>query len=128
MNAMTIAWEAVYSNGTVVRERDGHLYQNIDRAKLAHFILTDAGRALIDMPMQDGHDGWHFFYRRRTVMTMNRREVWFLMGFIPMGPIHAFNPGTGQLRETNSLDPDEQSGIFHPIVPIRESGEHFQGA
>jgi hypothetical protein len=92
-SADTAYWEAVYTDGTLVRETDGTKYDDIDRSRLHSFRIVHHGEIMVQVFPPAGATGHNLVYRRRTVLGMMGvgRAVWFILGFAPMGPVHALN-------------------------------------
>lgn len=104
MNSLAVTWEAIYRDGTTLRERDGALYAGIDRSLLKSFRLVSPGEILVELPVSSPRTGWNLVYRRRTIHNFgNGRQVWFLTGFIPMGPVVAIQPETEQIMKADHL-------------------------
>lgn len=120
-----VSWEAVYDDGWVLREREGHRYAEIDRNRLKAFRLVRAGELVFELDVtRDGRTGHNFVYRRRTIMGVGAgRDVIFLLGFAPMGPVIAVNPDLGKYAVREFFDPHDE--VFAPPDPIPQEGEMF---
>lgn len=126
-----VTWEAVYADGFVLREREGHKYADIDRPALAYFQLVAPGETLMTLPTDrpHGRTGENLVYRRRTAIGAPaaggpaKRRVFFLIGFVGPGPIIALYPSENRYDERARFtegDPD-----FYPPVPHPHEGEHW---
>jgi hypothetical protein len=117
MNSTLVTWEAVYDDSTVVRERDGFLYANLDRNRLVELRLVTPGEIFAAVLAGDGRNGWNLVYRRRTIMTAGQtKQVWFMLGFMPMGPFVAVQPETEQVLRANELH--HGAGPLGMVEPI----------
>jgi len=126
--AFMVSWEAESDDGSVLRERDGALYSQIDRTNLKTFRLVSPGEILIEAPIKGGRTGWDLCYRRRTRMETGSGatggSVWFLVGFVPMGPAMAFNSATLDYRDAPRFGNDP-NGLFAAPTPHPDEGEFF---
>lgn len=118
MNTLAVSWEAVYQDGTVDREREGALYAGINRSLLTSFRLVSPGEILVELPITSPRTGWNLVYRRRTILNRGNRHVWFLTGFVPMGPVVAFQPETEQLLKSDHFH--EGAGPLGKVEPMPE--------
>lgn len=123
-----VTWEAESDDGSVLRERDGAKYGQIDRDHLKTFRLVSPGEILVECPMNEGRTGRDLCYRRRTRMETGPGagggSVWFLVGFVPMGPVMAMNPVTMEYLDAPRFGNDPQ-GLFAAPIPHPHEGEHF---
>lgn len=132
LNPLTITWEAVYSSThaggeEVYREREGGLYANIDRNRLKSFRLVAPGEVIFEAPMSHGRTGHNLLYRRRTQHNSARgTQVWFLVGFVPMGPFASIDARTGEVTISPRLFPG--AGRFGEVQAIPEAGELWDGS
>jgi hypothetical protein len=124
LTALEVTWEAVYKNGSLLRERDGYRYKDIDRHELGSFQLVASEQLLVVAHMNNGRTGHDLCYRRRTRMSYGDKVVWYLIGFVPMGPVLAYQPETEILEQHHKFE-DGGSGLFAPPVPHPEEGELF---
>lgn len=123
MNSAAVFWEAVYDDGTLYREADGGKYGNIDRNRLRSFRLVTPGENIVELFCSNGATGWNLVYRRRTVMKLGvGRQVWFIVGFVPQGPIYAVQPESLQIVQSDHF---ESSGPLAHVSPIVDEGEHW---
>ena len=120
MNHLVVSWEAVYDNGVVDRERDGVRYAHINRARLKSFRLVSPGEIICEMPATDGRTGHNLVYRRRTIVRSGSREVWFLVGWIPMGPVVAIQPETARFLKADTFHVG--GGPLGAVHPLPEEG------
>jgi hypothetical protein len=123
-----VSWEAESLDGSVLRERDGAKYGEIDRSNLKSFRLVSPGEILLEAPMKDGRTGRDLCYRRRTRISHGigdtPKDVWFLIGFVPMGPVMALNPMSMEYQTALRFGTDSQ-GLFAAPTPHPDEGEHF---
>lgn len=126
IHSATVHWEAVYQDGFILREADGHRYKDIDRNQLREFRLVSPGEVLAALfTGQDGVTGWNLVYRRRTIMSVGAgKTVWFVLGWVPQGPILAIQPETLQLLQDDRFHTSEAGPLGAP-QPIPEEGEHW---
>lgn len=119
-----VYWEAVYDDGSSLREKDGGVYRAIERNKLSSFRIVSPDETVIfEVRMPDGLNGHNLVYRRRNAITEGRgRTGIILVGFIPTGPAWA-------LDITNSTYLESPQGfifgdpIFYPVDPM--PGERY---
>lgn len=100
-----VYWEALYTDGTALRETDGQPYSAIDRAKLASFRLIHGGEALLETFPPPGATGWNLVYRRRTQMGTDGRRVVIIVGWAPMGPVIVVDPEASSYFEAPGFNP-----------------------
>lgn len=116
MNSLLVGWEAEYDDGTVMSEREGALYQHLDRHRLTKFSIVAPGEVLFSLFCVDGRTGHNLVYRRRTTMASGEgRVVWFVAGFVPQGPVFAFQPETENLLKSDGFS----DGPLAPVVPTK---------
>lgn len=118
-----VTWEATYRDGRVLREREGHVYAQIDRTLLVRFGLVQHGELLIEVWPEQGGNGANLVYRRRTttIMFEGRTAVNFLVGFVPCGPLLFVNTELSTYRTAPGFilgDPD-----FAPVPSRPHEGE-----
>lgn len=115
--ADTAYWEVTYDNGTVVRETEGVKYPAIDRSRLKAFSIIHHGEIMLQVWPPDGATGQNLVYRRRTALGMHAvgRSVWFVVGFAPMGPVHALNLDEMRLITSDKFD---TTGLFEAPQPM----------
>ena len=115
--ADTAYWEAMYTDGTVVRETDGTKYGQIDRGRLHSFRIVHHGEIMLEVFPPDGATGHNLIYRRRTLLGMmgTGRAVWFIVGFAPMGPFHAVSLDEMRMITTDAL---VIGGLFDAPIPM----------
>lgn len=118
-----IWWEAEHADGFVLTNRNGGLYRHIDRTTLKHFRIVTAGEILAQITVDAGHPGKSLVYRKRTSMSdSNNRDVVYLFGWQPQGPIFLLDPKETQLY----VRPDfEGDGIFERPIPHPDEGEQW---
>lgn len=102
-----VYWEALYADGTVLRETDGQPYAAIDRSKLSSFRLIHGGEPLIETWPPPGATGRNLVYRRRTQFGNDGRRVIFLLAWMPMGPVFVIDPKAATVREAAGFDPED---------------------
>lgn len=122
--ASQVTWEATYTDGTVYRESEGGAYRGIDRNLLKSFRIVAPGLTLLEIFAQDGRTGHNLCYRRRTGITQGgKRLVWFIVGWVPQGPIY----GVDVANEEIVTAPGFAVGnpVFYPPAPMEEEGERF---
>lgn len=117
-----VFWEAVYDDGSVVREADGNRYVDLDRNRLTRLRLTAPGEILAEIGVGDGRSGWNIVYRRRTIAQGGKREAWFVLGFMPMGPWLAVQPEQAIFRQAEHLH--QGAGPLGMVQPV--DGEHWK--
>lgn len=122
ISPLAVTWEAVSHDGTVLREREGARYRQIDRTNLKSFRLVTPGEILLETFTGPGRHGRGLCYRRRTVMYQEtgRRVVKFLVGWVPAGPVYLLDPSSENVDVQETWNgkiaiPDEQP----------EEGEQF---
>jgi hypothetical protein len=125
---LLVTWEAEYHNGSVIKEREGRSYKDINRADLKEFRLVGPGEILLRLPITDGRTGHDLCYRRRTDMSAQMgqgfiKNTWFMVGFAPMGPVFAYNPGTDEGMQSPRFIPNDP--LFYPPEPHLNEGERF---
>lgn len=115
--ADTAYWEATYSDGTVDRETEGVKYAAIDRSRLHSFRIIHHGEIMLEVFPPTGATGHNLVYRRRTVLGMMGagRAVWFILGFAPMGPVHALNLDEMRLITSDQFN---AAGLFEAPQPM----------
>lgn len=121
-----VFWEAIYDDGSVLSEAAGGRYRDIDRSKLSAFRLVALSLGeLITIPVDYEHPGHALFYRRRTIIRIGEgRKVFFLFGFIPMGPVFAFDPSREEYWASRYPEDYRSVGIGQ-IDPMEHEGERF---
>lgn len=111
-------WEAVYTDGTVLRETDGKKYADIDRGSLQSFRIVHHGEIMLSIwpdPVR-GSTGYNLVYRRRTAITGGMgRAVIILLGFAPMGPIYALDLANSQFSIHEGFEPGDQT-VYPPVA------------
>lgn len=117
MNSLAVTWEAAYDDGTVLAERSGARYAQIERDRLKSFRLVSPGEILVDLPVGDGRTGYNLVYRRRTIFGGGNKVVWYLAGWVPMGPVVAIQPETETVKKSVTF---EQSGPLRGVEPTPE--------
>jgi hypothetical protein len=128
LHDLLVTWEAESHNGTVLKEREGRLYKDINRADLKEFRLVAPGEILLWVAMKDGRTGHDLCYRRRSDMSAAMgqgfvKNTWFMVGFAPMGPVYAYNPGTNEGMQAPRFIPNDP--LFYPPEPHLNEGEMF---
>lgn len=127
LHDLLVTWEAEYYSGQVLKEREGRLYADIDRNELKEFRLVAPGEILLRVPMGNGRAGHHLCYRRRSTLEMgpgaSGRNTWFIVGFVPMGPVVAYSPGLDEARQSSRFIAGDP--IFLPPNPRPQEGETF---
>lgn len=121
--SITVSWEAEYDDGTIYAERLGGRYEHIDRDRLAVFRLVAPGEILTELRAVNGITGHSLAYRRRTVTNGRDKGVWFVLGWIPEGPVVAVNPETLTFRRERRLQAG--SGPLGRMMPL--PFERWQG-
>jgi hypothetical protein len=110
-------WEALHEDGTVLREREGAVYRQIDRSQLSAFRIVQAGELLLEMLPPAGATGRNLVYRRRTTLGSGGRDVLFVVGWVPMGPAVTLNLRAGTFRTLETFtpgDPELDPPDLHP--------------
>ena len=100
-----VYWEALYTDGSVLRETDGKSYSAIDRSRLVSFQLIHGGETLLEMFPPPGATGRNLVYRRRTQMGTYGRRVLVIVGWAPMGPVVVVDPAGAAYSEAPGFDP-----------------------
>lgn len=126
LSPLAVSWEAVYDDGFVYRESDGGLYGQIDRNRLREFRLVAPGEILVTLSAQDGRTGWNLVYRRRSIHSMSSsgvgsKQIWFVLGWVPQGPIISFNPETLQAFKADRFEGG--AGPMGAVTPRPQEGE-----
>lgn len=124
MHTQPISWEATYLDGSIIRETAGWAYQDIRRDVLASFRLVSPGEIILEVFCGDDKTGSNLCYRKRTSVTPGGLgHVWYLVGWVPMGPVYGIVPAS---REAIVL-PSFQVGhpMMYPPEPIPQAGETF---
>lgn len=111
-----VSWEAEYFDGRTVRERDGVLYKEINRDQLKAFRLVAPGEILMEFRVKAGQNGHGLAYRRRTTLSPAGKQVWFVVGMIPNGPVISYQPETNQVLKAGRFE--EGSGPLGKMVPF----------
>lgn len=105
MNSMHVTWEAEYFNGLTLRENQGELYADIDRDQLSSFRLVSPGEILVELRVKPGQNGHGLVYRRRTIFAAGGfKEVWFIVGILPLGPVVSYQPETDQVLKADKFE------------------------
>lgn len=121
-----VTWEAILGDDAVQREADGVLYADVNRQRLRLFRLRDAQGILIDLPVPDTGSGYNLIYRRRIEPQRGPtkpRKVFFIVGWVPMGPVIFINPDNMTFRTERSFIPGDPD--LYPPVPHPKEGERF---
>ena len=115
--ADTAYWEVMYTDGTVDRETDGTKHGQIDRSRLNSFRIVHHGEIMLEAFPPEGATGHNLVYRRRTQLGMmgTGRQVWFIVGYAPMGPYHALSLDAMRMFTTDALT---VGGIFDAPQPM----------
>lgn len=112
MNPHFITWEVLYSDGQVLRERDGRRYDQIPRSGVTGLALYSAetsGQVLV-LPTEGNPN---FFYRRRTQMLQGgARRIVYLVGIYP-GFCLLFDPTA---EHVSQIDVDIQPLAGEPFT------------
>lgn len=125
-----VYWEAVYNDGTSLREKEGGRYHAIERNKLEKFrIVTPDETILFETWPPVGLDGHHLVYRRRIGLTYGdglgtTRSALIIIGWLPNGPAWAIDVDNGTYLES----PDGfkfGDPIFYPVDPM-PGEKHFE--
>lgn len=129
LNPALVSWEAEYEDGTIYAERKGGLYEHIDRDRLRAFRIVGPGEILSELRTKTlGHS---LAYRRRTIASAGKgREIWFVMGFVPEGPMVAICPERMVVHKSRWFE----AGPLAPMEPLPfegwslHAGQHGAGA
>jgi len=127
LQADLVTWEARYTDGSVLREREGAVYAQIERNRLASFCLVAPGEVIAEIWPRAGCNGTRLVYRRRSSVSVKHgRSVVFFLGWAG-GPYFVIRPDSGTYTEYDTLmsdvarnDPDAM-----PPSPLPEEGEYF---
>lgn len=116
--AQNIYWEATYASGLVVRERDGHRYEDINREQLKWFRIVGPGEVIHEIECRDGRSGENLVWRRRRGLAQSTRvwREWHLVGWAPMGPVWAIDT----VDQQKLMAPSFRNGdpVFYPPQPV----------
>lgn len=122
ISSIAVSWEAVYDDGHVYREKDGGVYGQIERARLREFKLVAPGEVLLSLPASHGRTGWNLVYRRRTIIGVgSAKQVWFVVGWVPQGPIFSIQPETLQVLQADRFE--SGAGPLGTVQPRPQEGE-----
>jgi hypothetical protein len=85
----------------VLCEAQGATYKQIDRSAFKSFRIIYNGEIVFEITIQPGATGHNFIYRRRTGLGQSGagRQVVFIAGFTPMGPLFVIDLANGQYFE-----------------------------
>lgn len=112
----TIWWEVTYDDGTKLLESRGAKYEQINRERLASFLLRDAEGPIVELTPEGTRTGHNLVYRRRTVSIQGfQPEVVYVLGWVPQGSIFAVAPESNEVWESKEWmigDP-----VFYPPMP-----------
>jgi hypothetical protein len=112
--ADTAYWEALYTDGTVLRETDGRQYIDIDRGRLSSFRIIHAGETLIETfpNTERGSTGHNLVYRKRVGLGQGTgRHVLTILGWAPMGPVFLLDIANSTYRVLDKgFDPLDLDG------------------
>lgn len=104
MNPRLVMWEAVYRDGSTIRESEQH-YSKLKRFELRVFRFLFDGQVVREFYLPDGE---RLVYRRSVLTTTSGKEDHlFLVGLMPGGPAWAWNP------QTDEVEFDSRG--FHPL-------------
>lgn len=112
-------WEVLLNDGTIQRETDGIMYNNIDRANMQSFRIVHAGEIVIEIrpSAEKGSTGHDLVYRKRTQMVAGTgRRVLHVLGFAPMGPVWVLNLEDGLWGSFPAFDPTDAT--LAPPMPL----------
>lgn len=114
----TIWWEVDYDDGTSISEVRGAKYGDINRPRLKTFRLRDTQGPLIELSTDDTRSGSNLVYRRRTTqVTGGDKTVFYLLGWVPQGPILGLHSETMQVSQAPEFivgDPWFYPPVAHP--------------
>lgn len=96
--ADTAYWEALYHDGTVSCEADGGAYPRIDRGNLSSFRIIQGGEIVFETYPPLGLSGRNLVYRRVSTLG-GARSVFFIVGWMPEGPLFGVDIDHGQYYE-----------------------------
>ena len=120
-------WEALYDDGTVLRETDNKTYFAIDRGRLSEFRVIHHGEIMAAIRPEGvrGATGHNLVFRRRIRMSSQGdrpREQVLLLGFAPMGPVLCLDldRGTYQISDEGFKPGDP---VFAPPAPLEGEPE-----
>lgn len=126
LSPLAVSWEAVYDDGHIYRESEGGVYGLIERNRLREFRLVAPGEILVSLQAQGGRSGWNLVYRRRSIHALGSggggsKQTWFVVGWVPQGPIISFNPETMQAFKADRFEGG--AGPMGVVQPRPQEGE-----
>lgn len=124
MRLETVWFEVDYKDGRTEYEHRGLTYKEIDRENLVRFRLQDGDGPLLVLETDHIRTGWNLVWRRRVALDTNGGQgVYYLVGWVPMGPILAVQEKGLQLLEYPMFE--EGHPIFYPPVQHPHEGERW---
>lgn len=103
-------WSVQYTDDTWFREIEGASYERIERDRFKSFTLTYKSQDVFTCYPPTGATGRNFIYRRRIRLTESQgRDVVFIVGWMPHGPIYCVDIARGTYKESPGFvegDPD----------------------
>ena len=122
MRLDSIWFEVDYKDGRTEYEHQGLAYKNIDRENLVRFRLRDKDGPILVLETDHIRTGWNLVWRRRVALdTDGGRTVWYIVGWVPMGPILAVEQGKLELLQSDSFLPGDP--VLYPVQQHPHEGE-----
>lgn len=117
MTTSAVYWNALYADGTGLSESLGHKYSAIDRNALVSFQIVGPWGLILQVDVGDGRHGRNLVWRRRRGLSHDGQyKEWQLVGWVPMGPVWAIDPLTGNKTVTDKFKVG--SPLFYPPDPV----------
>ena len=124
MSIDTIWFEVDYKDGRTEYEHRGLKYGAIDRENLQRFRLRDMHGPLLVIEVDEIRTGWNLVWRRRVVADPpGSTSVYYIVGWVPMGPILAVREDGEVLEHSPYFVPGDR--IFYPPQQHAHEGERW---
>lgn len=112
----TIWWEVTYDDGSRLLETRGAKYEQIDRLRLASFLLRDHEGPIVELTPEGNRTGHNLVYRRRTVAIEGfQPETVYVLGWVPQGPLFAVAPESHEVWQNDGWVIGDS--VFYPPMP-----------
>lgn len=124
MKLDTIWFEVDYKDGRTEYEHRGLSYGKIDRENLLRFRLKDNKGPLLVLETDEIRTGWNLVWRRRvTLDSSGGKATYYVVGWVPMGPILAVDEDGEELIQHEMFEPGHP--IFYPPQQHPWEGERW---
>jgi hypothetical protein len=124
MKLDSIWFEVDYKDGRTEYEQRGLSYKEIDRENLLRFRLRDNQGPLLVLETDHIRTGWNLVWRRRVALdTDGSQNTYYLVGWVPMGPVLAVQQDGLELLQHDMFEPGHP--LFYPPQQHLHEGERW---